>query len=142
MSTAQNGNSVTVHYTGTLNDGNEFDTSRNRDPLSFQLGSGTVIPGFNDGIVGMSVGETKTIVVPHLNAYGPKIEEAIQEVPRQRFPENFEIRVGEMVAGETNQGQPFNAKIIAEQKDTVTLDFNHPLAGEDLTFQVELLSIV
>ncbi len=141
MSIAQNGNTVTVHYTGTLNDGTQFDSSRNREPLSFQIGSGQVIPGFNAGLVGMNVGDTKTIVVPHQDAYGPKVTDAIQEVPKQRFPGDFEIRIGETIAGQTDDGRNFNAIIVSEQDDTVTLDFNHPLAGEDLTFEVELMTV-
>jgi peptidylprolyl isomerase len=141
MNTAQEGNTVTVHYTGTLKDGTQFDSSRNKTPLSFKIGAGQVIPGFNDGILGMTPGDTKTITIDHKNAYGPKIKEAIQEVPKTKFPPDFEVRVGQTVAGQNPNGQPFNATIVSEQSETITLDFNHPLAGEDLTFEVELLTV-
>jgi len=141
MSTAQEGSTVSIHYTGTLSDGTEFDTSREREPLSFTVGSGQVIPGFNDNVVGMSAGESKTFVIPAAEAYGIKNEEAVQTFPKTVFPEDFSIIVGERVAGTANNGQPFNAKIISEGADDVTLDFNHPLAGEDLTFEVELVEI-
>ena len=141
MSTVQNGNTVTLHYTGILNDGTQFDSSEGKEPLMFQVGSGQVIPGFNDGVIGMNIGETKTIVVPHQDAYGPKIDDAIQVVQKEKFPPDFEIRVGETVAGQTQDGHGFNAVILSEQTDTVTLDFNHPLAGEDLTFEVKLMSV-
>ena len=141
MSTVENGNTVTVHYTGTLNNGTEFDSSRNREPFSFQVGSGQVIPGFDTGVVGMTEGQTKTIVITSENAYGPLNEDALQEVPKTQFPPDFPVTIGETVHGETGEGQNFAARIVSEQDETITLDFNHPLAGEDLTFEVELLAI-
>ena len=141
MSTVQNGNTVTVHYTGTLTDGTTFDSSRQRDPLSFQVGDGQVIPGFDNAVVGMAVGESKTFTIPAADAYGEKKEEAIQEVSKNRFPEGYDASVGQMVTGQNEIGQNFQALIIAEGKDSVTLDFNHPLAGEDLTFEVELVEV-
>ena len=141
MSTAQDGKNVSIHYTGTLSDGTEFDSSRDRDPLSFQVGGGKVIPGFNDNVIGMEVGESKTFTIPHTEAYGPTNEEAVKQIAKTQFPEDFEIKVGEMIAGTGMNGQPFTAKILSEGAEEVTLDFNHPLAGEDLTFEVELVSI-
>ena len=141
MSTVENGNTVTVHYTGTLNDGTEFDSSREREPFSFQIGNGQVIPGFNDGVVGMTAGETKNIVISSDNAYGPLNEDAFQQVSRDRFPEDFNVTIGETVHGETGDGRKFAARVAAEEDGVITLDFNHPLAGEDLNFEVELLEI-
>jgi FKBP-type peptidyl-prolyl cis-trans isomerase 2 len=141
MDKAENGSMVTVHYTGTLNDGTEFDSSRNGAPLNFKIGEGQVIPGFNDALVGMTLGDTKTIFIESENAYGPKNEAAIQEVPLDRFPENFEAIPGETVNGQTKTGQDFVARIISNTDTAIVLDFNHPLAGEDLTFEVELLTI-
>jgi len=141
MSTAQDGNTVSIHYTGALSDGTEFDSSREREPLTFTVGSGQVIPGFNSNVIGMKEGETKTFVIPFAEAYGDKTDEAIQEVPKTSFPEDFEIRIGGMISGTTGNGQPFTAKILSEGTEAVTLDFNHPLAGEDLTFDVEVVSI-
>ncbi len=139
--TAQEGNMVTVHYTGTLNDGNTFDSSEGRDPLQFQIGNGQVIPGFENGIIGMSEGEVKTIHLASDQAYGEVNPEALQEVPKSRFPDDFAPVIGETVSGQTGDGRGFQAKIISEQDDSLTLDFNHPLAGQDLTFKVELVSV-
>ena len=141
MSTVENGNTVSVHYTGTLNDGTQFDSSQGRDPLSFQVGDGQVISGFDNAVVGMVVGESKTFTIAAEEAYGPKNEEAVQEVSKDRFPEGYDAQVGQTVTGQNEIGQNFQALIIAEAEDTVTLDFNHPLAGQDLTFEVELVSV-
>ena len=141
MSKVENGNTVAVHYTGTLNDGNQFDSSVGKEPLTFEIGSGQVISGFESNIVGMTVGETKTFTLDPENAYGPLATEAIHEVTKNRFPDDFEVKVGEFVRGQTQEGVPFSAKIVSEQAETITLDFNHPLAGQDLTFEVELLTI-
>ena len=141
MSTVENGNTVSVHYTGTLNDGTQFDSSQGRDPLSFQVGDGQVISGFDNAVVGMVVGESKTFTIPAELAYGLKNEEAIQEVSKSRFPEGYDAQVGQTVNGQNEVGQNFQALIIAESVETVTLDFNHPLAGQDLTFDVELVSV-
>ena len=135
-----NGQHVNVHYKGTLSDGTEFDNSRVRgDALGFQLGSGKTIPGFNDAIIGMSVGETKTVVIGSADAYGPRNEEAVRTVPKSAFGEDFPFEQGSTVQGNGPMG-PFLAKIIALHEDSVVLDMNHPLAGEDLTFEIELLS--
>jgi FKBP-type peptidyl-prolyl cis-trans isomerase 2 len=142
MTKAQEGNTVTVHYTGTLNDGNTFDSSQGRDPLSFQIGNGQVIPGFESGIVGMTEGETKTIHILSEQAYGDRKDEALQTVAKTQFPGDFSPAIGETVSGKTGDGENFQAKVVSEQDDSFTIDFNHPLAGEDLTFKVELVSIV
>ena len=141
MNTVENGNTVTVHYTGTLNDGTQFDSSRTRDPLSFQVGDGQVIPGFDNAVVGMTIGESKTFTIPAEEAYGLKNEDAIQEVSKTRFPVGYDAEVGQTVTGQNEMGQNFQARIIAEAEESVTLDFNHPLAGQDLTFEVELVSV-
>jgi len=141
MSIVENGSIVSVHYTGTLNDGTEFDSSRSRDPLKFQVGDSQVIAGFENAIIGMAAGESKTVSVPAENAYGLKDELAIQEISKDRFPEGFDALVGEQVTGDNGNGQPFMATIISEQETSVTLDFNHPLAGQDLIFEVEVVSI-
>ena len=142
MNTVENGNTVSVHYTGTLNDGTQFDSSREREPLSFLVGDGQVIPGFESAVLGMHEGETKTITILAENAYGPKNDQAVQVVERSRFPNGFEGNVGESVTGQTGEGQAFRATIVSVEENTVTLDFNHPLAGQDLTFEVELVSIL
>ena len=142
MNTVENGNTVSVHYTGTLNDGTQFDSSREREPLSFLVGDGQVIPGFESAVLGMQEGETKTVTILAENAYGPKNDQAVQVVERNRFPNGFEGNVGESVTGQTGEGQAFRATIVSVEENTVTLDFNHPLAGQDLTIEVELVSIL
>jgi len=138
--TVTNGQNVSVHYRGTFADGTEFDNSRVRgQTLDFTLGAGNMIEGFNNAIVGMTVGETKTFTLASDQAYGPRSEEAIQNVPRSSFEPGFEFITGEIIRGQTPDG-PFVAKILSVQDDTVTLDFNHPLAGEDLTFEVQLIN--
>jgi len=137
----QNGNSVSVHYRGTLSDGTEFDNSKVRgQALNFQVGSGQMIPGFDRALVGMSVGETRNVHIASTEAYGPRIPDAIQTVPKTAFPEDFEYLVGEVIQGNGPQG-PFLAKIQEERENEVLLDFNHPLAGEDLDFEIELVSL-
>ena len=141
MSTVENGNTVSVHYTGTFNDGTEFDSSRGKDSLVFQTGAGQVIPGFDNSIIGMSVGETKSVKIPVDDAYGPLKEEAIQVIEKEKFAEGVDFVIGETVSGQTGTGQQIAARITAVEESTVTLDFNHPLAGQDLNFEIELLAI-
>ena len=124
-----------------MSDGTEFDNSRVRgQTLDFQLGSGQLLTGFNDAIVGMSVGETRTVNLTADEAYGQPVDEAIQRVPRTAFADDFVFEQGATVQGNGPAG-PFIAKIQEVQDDTITLDLNHPLAGEDLTFEVELVSL-
>ena len=137
----ENGQNVSVHYRGTFEDGEEFDNSRVRGvTLDFTVGSGEMISGFNEQILGMTTGETKTFKLMAQDAYGPKNASAIQEIPRSSFETGFEFVVGEIIRGQTPQG-PFVAKILSVDDASVTLDFNHPLAGRNLTFEVELVSI-
>ena len=140
MSTVENGNTVAVHYTGTI-EGEVFDTSRNRgEPLMFETGKGMAIPGFNNAVIGMTVGESKTVVIPVDEAYGPINPEAVQAVSKQDFPEDFVAEIGASVTGQAG-GQNFLASIVSIEDQTITLDFNHPLAGQELTFDIELVSI-
>ena len=142
MSTVEKGQTVSVHYVGTLDDGSEFDNSHTRgEPLSFEVGSGQMIPGFDAVLPGMSVGEKKNIVLAPSDAYGDFNAEALQAAPYSAFPEDFEYKVGETVYGEGPDGQQFSAKIHEVNDDGVILNFNHPLAGENLTFEIELVSI-
>ena len=136
-----NGQNVSVHYKGTLSDGTEFDNSRARgSAMDFQLGSGQLLSGFNDAVIGMTIGDSKTVQIPAVEAYGTPRPEAVQKVPRSAFADNFEFIVGGTVQGNGPQGQ-FIAKIQAVEEDLVILDLNHPLAGKDLTFEIELVSI-
>jgi len=143
MSTTKNGDTISVHYTGTLDDGTEFDSSRTRgETLTFQVGVGQMIPGFDAGVVGMTIGETKNIKIGADEAYGERVNEAVQQVPKTSFPENFQFIVGQQVQGTGPNGEAVTALIITENPDDVTLDFNHPLAGKNLNFEVELVEIV
>lgn len=137
----QNGNSVSVHYRGTLSDGTEFDNSKTRgQTLNFQVGSGQMIAGFDAALVGMTIGDVKSVSLSADEAYGQHQPEAVQPVPRGAFPPEFEFLVGEVVQGNGPQG-PFLARILEEREEEVVLDFNHPLAGEDLNFEIELLAV-
>ena len=141
MMTVENGNNVSVHYRGTLSNGTEFDNSKSRgQTLNFTVGSGQMIPGFDRALLGMSAGETKTVTFGPDDAYGARNEEAIQDVPKSAFGEGFQFLVGEVVQGNGPQG-PFMAKIQEEREEEVVLDFNHPLAGEELSFEIELVSV-
>ena len=142
MSEAKTGDTVRIHYTGTLTDGSEFDSSSGRDPLEFTLGSGQIIPGLDREIAGMAVGDTKTVTVPADEAYGPHQPEAVQEVPRDAVPEGINLVVGNRLQATTADGGQMVVTIAAVSDDTVTMDANHPLAGEDLVFEVELVEIV
>lgn len=137
-----NGTMVKVHYKGTLSDGREFDNSHTRgETLDFKVGAGQMIKGFNDAVIGMKAGQTKSFTIPAADAYGEYNPEALTTAPKEAFPPNFNFQVGAEVQGTTPTGQPFLAKITALEDDNVTLDVNHPLAGQDLTFEVELVEI-
>tara|TARA_R110000824_G_scaffold5670_2_gene26020 strand:+ start:5045 stop:5506 length:462 start_codon:yes stop_codon:yes gene_type:complete len=139
----KDGHSVKIHYVGTLPDGEEFDSSYSRgETLDFKVGSGKLIKGFNDAVVGMKRGQKKKVTLTPDVAYGNRNEQVIVEVNKTAFPEDFDFRVGGMVHGSSPSGKPVLATILAEQKDTVTLDHNHPLAGKDLTFEIELVEAV
>ena len=137
----QNGDTVRVHYTGTLADGTEFDTSRGRDPISFTLGEGDVIPGFETAVAELEVGQSATVTIPAAEAYGNRNEDALQQFPLEAFGESVP-QVGWGVELQNPQGQRVNAMVVEIGDETVTLDFNHPLAGQDLTFDLELVQIV
>ena len=142
MSKVEAGNNVSVHYVGTFTDGEKFDSSRDRgETLSFEVGSGQMIAGFDAAVVGMSVGETKTVTIEPKDAYGERNKNAIQEVPRENFPEGFALKEGATVSGRDQDDRPMIAKIISFNDESVNLDFNHPLAGKQLNFEVELVSI-
>ena len=136
------GDTIKVHYTGTLNDGSQFDSSYNRnEPIEFVAGTGQMIQGFDEAVIGMEIGEKKSINIPAAKAYGEQNQEAFMNVPKNNFPPDFEFVVGEMVQGQTESGQPLQAIILEVNENEVLLDFNHPLAGEDLNFDLELVSI-
>jgi peptidylprolyl isomerase len=142
MTQAKSGDKVKVHYHGTLVNGDTFDSSADRDPLEFEIGSGMVIKGFDDGVTGMSVGDKKTIHIPFEQAYGPSNPDMIIDMPKERFPADMQIEVGMPLMMSDQQGHQMQV-IITEIKETsVVLDANHPLAGKDLIFDLELVEIV
>jgi peptidylprolyl isomerase len=141
MSQAKSGDSVKIHYTGTLDDGTQFDSSAGRDPLEFELGSGQVIPGFDKAVDGMSVGDRKSVNIPAEDAYGVHHQQMVQDVPRDALPAEMEPAEGMSLQAEGPDGQAFNLVITAIQEETITVDGNHPLAGKALNFDLELVSI-
>jgi len=141
MSKAVKGSEVKVHYTGTLSDNTVFDSSRERDPLAFTVGSGQMIKGFDDAVVGMAVGESKTVNIPAADAYGPKLEEAMIDMPKDKLPEGMEPQVGMQLEASHADGRKQILEITEIKEDSVTLDANHPLAGKDLTFEIELVEL-
>jgi len=141
MQQVKKGDKVKIHYHGTLTDGTVFDSSLQREPLEFEVGSGQVIPGFDNGVMGMAVGEKKTINIPAAEAYGPKQEEMIMEFPKDRFPEDMAPEVGMQLTMNNGAGQQFPVVIVEVKDDVVVLDANHPLAGKDLVFDVELVGV-
>lgn len=141
MTAAKSGDTVRIHYTGTLNDGSVFDSSEGRDPLEFKLGSGQVIPGFDAAVDGMAVGDKKVAEIPCEQAYGPRHEEAKQDVPRADIPAEIPLEVGMQLQMRAPSGQVMPVTVAGLTDETVTLDANHALAGQDLTFAIELVSI-
>ena len=138
----QAGQTVSVHYVGTFDDGTEFDNSRTREQsLTFEVGSRQVIPGFELAIQQMTVGETKTIRLESSQAYGNINPQAVQVVPRSSFPVDFQAEIGGMVEGKNNTGQQMVARVEKIEDENITLNFNHVLAGKTLNFDIELLDI-
>jgi FKBP-type peptidyl-prolyl cis-trans isomerase 2 len=141
MATAKNGDNVKVDYVGKLKDGSVFDTSDGRDPLQFKLGSGKIIPGFEEAVIGMNTGESKTVDIPAKSAYGPVVKELIHNVDRSQIPSNIELKKGQNLQMQTQDGQSVIVTVKDFSDDTVILDANHPLAGKDLIFEIKLLEI-
>ena len=142
MTEAKLGDTVRVHYTGKLEDGTVFDSSLDRDPVEFTLGAGQVIPGFEQAVVGMSPGESKTVEVPADQAYGPYREELVQEIDRELVPEDLKLEVGQQLALRLSPGRSIRVTVTKLTESKVTLEANHPLAGKDLTFDLQLVEIV
>ncbi|GAA0556532.1 FKBP-type peptidyl-prolyl cis-trans isomerase [Chitinophaga japonensis] len=142
MQTVKTGDTVRVHYHGRLTNGSTFDSSEGRDPLEFQVGAGMVIKGFDSGVLEMQVGDKKTVQIPVDQAYGPKNDELIMEFPKANIPPDLKPEVGMELQMSNAQGQVFPVKVAAVGNESVTLDANHPLAGEELIFDIELVEIV
>jgi len=142
MAQAGTSDTVRVHYTGTHDDGTVFDTSSGREPLEFTIGSGQVIPGFDSAVDGMSPGDSETVKIPAEQAYGPHREEMMLEVDRAQVPAELDPQVGERLEIKQQDGQSIPVTVTAITETLVTLDGNHPLAGQALTFEIELVEIV
>ncbi|HKK29733.1 MAG TPA: peptidylprolyl isomerase [Alphaproteobacteria bacterium] len=141
MKAATTGDNVRVHYRGTLNDGTEFDSSSGREPLEFTLGSGEVIPGVENAVMGMTEGETKKVTVPPDEAYGEPNPGMVHEVPRAEIPEDIPLQIGSMLSASDGQGNQMRLTVVDADEETVTLDANHPLAGKSLNFELTLEKI-
>jgi|SRR5919199_474602 peptidylprolyl isomerase len=142
MVQAKPGDTVKIHYTGKLDDGTVFDSSVNREPLEFTIDGGQVIPGFEKAVMGMSPGDSKTEKIPMDQAYGPYRQEMVIEVSRQQLPPDLQPEVGLQLQVQQPNGQAVPVFVTEVTDATVTLDANHPLAGEDLTFDIQLVEIV
>jgi peptidylprolyl isomerase len=142
MQQAHQGDKVNVHYQGTLRTGETFDSSEGREPLEFTVGSGQVIKGFDEGVKGMSVGEKRRLEISVGDAYGEKSGDMIIEFPKAQFPPDMNPEVGQQLMMSNGSGQSFPVVITEVKEDSVILDANHPLAGQDLIFNIELVEIV
>lgn len=141
MAQAKTGDTVKVHYTGKLDDGTIFDTSVQREPLQFTIGEGQLIADFEQAVVGMNPGESKIIQIPAHKAYGPHREEMVLVVDRNQFPDDVEPKVDQQLQVQQASGETFVVKVTDVSESSVTLDANHPLAGKDLTFDINLTEI-
>jgi peptidylprolyl isomerase len=141
MSQAKVGDTVKIHYTGTLDDGTEFDSSAEREPLEFSLGGGQVITGFDNAVDGMTVGDSKTVTIPPGEAYGERHEQLVQEVPKTSLPDDMKTEVGMQLQSQSTDGQVMNLVVAEVAEESITVDANHPLAGQALTFAIELVEI-
>lgn len=141
MSQAKAGDTVKIHYTGTLDDGTQFDSSAGREPLEFELGSGQVIPGFEKAVEGMAVGDEKDVSIAPEDAYGPRHDQMIQEVPKSALPDNLTPEVGMGLQAQGQDGQVINLTVTEVGEESITVDGNHPLAGKSLNFKLELVEI-
>lgn len=141
MTQVKAGDTVRIHYTGTLNDGTVFDSSQGRDPLEFTVGSGEIIPGLDNALPGMSVGEEKSVAVPADDAYGQPDPNGRQEVPRDQIPEDIPLDPGTALQMQMPDGRAVPVTVAEVTEEAVVLDANHPLAGKDLNFDIEMVEI-
>lgn len=141
MAEAKNGDAVKIHYTGKLGDGTVFDSSAGREPLEFTIGDGQVIPGFERMVIGMAPGDTKTSTIGKQDAYGERSDEMVFRVERSQLPPDLNPEVGQELYMQQPNGMALPVLVIDTDETSITIDANHPLAGEDLTFEVQLVSI-
>lgn len=141
MSEVKKDNTVKVHYTGKLEDGKIFDSSVDREPLEFKVGEGKIIPGFEDAVVGMNPGESKEIKIEPDDAYGQVRNDLFEEVNKQQLPEDLEPKVGMELLSKTPDGQELRVRVAEVKDESIVIDANHPLAGEDLYFEIQLVEV-
>ena len=141
MTQVKSGDTVRIHYTGTLTSGETFDSSAGRDPLEFVVGSGQIIPGLDKALPGMAVGDKKSVDIPCAEAYGEKRDEAIQAIPRSEIPDHIPTEPGTQLQMQAPTGQVVPVTVVEANEEQVILDANHPLAGKDLNFAIELVEI-
>ncbi len=141
MAEAESGDTVKVHYKGTLDDGTVFDDSHDGEPIEFTIGDGELIPGFEEAVIGMTPEDSKEVEIPKDEAYGEHREDLVATIDRNELPDDMDVEEGQHLRMEGQNGQTMIVRVVELDEDTVTLDGNHPLAGEDLTFNIELLEI-
>ncbi len=134
------GKTVKVHYKGTLDDGSVFDSSEGRDPIEFQMGSGSLIPGFEAAVAEMEIDETRSVTIPSAEAYGDVNEDMVGEIPRTNLPDDIEPEVGMVLSMQSPDGE-MPVRVVAMDEENLTLDANHPLAGQNLTFELTLIEV-
>ncbi|CAN0655857.1 peptidylprolyl isomerase [Nitratireductor aquimarinus] len=142
MSQVKSGDVVRIHYTGKLADGTQFDSSAGREPLEFKVGSGQIIPGLDRQIQGMAQGESGTLTIPAAEAYGARDENQVQVVPRTALPPEMEVQVGSNLQATTPDGNQISLTVVGVSEAEITVDANHPLAGHDLVFEIEIVEVV
>ncbi len=142
MSEVKKGDKVQVHYTGKLKDGSEFDSSKGREPLEFEVGAQQVIKGFEDAVIGLEEGESKTVEISSEQAYGPRVDEMVLTVEKSKLPDDFTPQMGQQLQLPQENGQNVIVTVTDITDDQIELDANHPLAGKDLTFDIELVKII
>jgi peptidylprolyl isomerase len=142
MTKAKHGDTVKLHYTGKLEDGTVFDTSIGREPLEFKIGGNQVIQGFEKAIIDMNPDESKTVTIPSDEAYGPYREEMVADVPRSQFPPSIQLEAGQHFEIKQENGQPIVVTVTQVSESEVTVDANHPLAGRDLIFDIQLIEVI
>jgi FKBP-type peptidyl-prolyl cis-trans isomerase 2 len=141
MTQAKEGNTVKVHYTGKLDDGTVFDSSRDSDPLEYTIGAGQIIPGFEQAVIGMDIGDSKSVRIVPEDAYGPHRDEMVMAIKRDQLPPELEPQVGLQLQSRQRDGQIVVFTITEVNETSITVDANHPLAGKSLTFEIELLDV-
>lgn len=141
MPQAKNGDTVKIHYTGKLDDGTVFDSSLGREPLEFTIGSGQVIPGFEEMVIGLAPGDSKTSTIPVDQAYGQRREDMVIQVDRSQLPPDLTPEVGQELYVQQPGGYAMPVVVVDTDESTITIDANHPLAGQDLTFEIQLVSV-